>query len=88
MSNSKKRVDYISWDEYFMGIALLTAMWRICPDVVPKTPIPRWEPALSVRITRLCLWDIMGSRRVAPMMSSRGDVSRKQTIRTAPNICM
>lgn len=25
MSNSKKRVDYISWDEYFMGIALLSA---------------------------------------------------------------
>lgn len=24
MSNSKKRVDYISWDEYFMGVADLS----------------------------------------------------------------
>ncbi|MFO7736623.1 MAG: cytidine deaminase, partial [bacterium] len=25
MSGTKKRDDYISWDEYFMGIALLSA---------------------------------------------------------------
>jgi dCMP deaminase len=25
MSNLKKRTDYISWDEYFMGVALLSA---------------------------------------------------------------
>ena len=24
MSNSKKRTDYISWDEYFMGVADLS----------------------------------------------------------------
>ena len=33
-----KREDYINWDEYFMGIALLTAMRS-------KDPTVRWARA-------------------------------------------
>ena len=36
-----KRTDYINWDEYFMGIALLTAMpslerWRMLSLVISR----------------------------------------------------
>ena len=34
---STKRQDYISWDEYFMGIAMLSGMRS-------KDPNTRWEP--------------------------------------------
>ena len=44
-----KRTDYINWDEYFMGIALLTAMRS-------KDPAARWEPVLSARRTRSSPW--------------------------------
>ena len=34
-----KRTDYITWDEYFMGVAILAGS-------VPRIPAPRWEPVL------------------------------------------
>ena len=34
-----KKERIISWDEYFMGVAMLSGMRS-------KDPIPRWEPAL------------------------------------------
>ena len=33
-----KRTDYINWDEYFMGIALLTAM----RSKDPNSPVDAW----------------------------------------------
>ena len=44
-----KRTDYINWDEYFMGIALLTAMRS-------KDPSSQVAPASSARKTRSSLW--------------------------------
>lgn len=38
MGASEKRKDYISWDEYFMGIAMLSGMRS-------KDQIPRWVRA-------------------------------------------
>ncbi len=43
-----KREDYINWDEYFMGVALLTAMR-------PRTPAVRWVRASSARKTKFLL---------------------------------
>lgn len=34
-----KREDYISWDEYFMGVPSF-------PGCVPRILIRRWEPVL------------------------------------------
>ena len=48
---SDKRLDYISWDEYFMGVAFLSAMRS-------KDPTHRWAPVLSARTTRFCPWAI------------------------------
>ncbi len=61
---SDKRKDYINWDEYFMGVALSGRR--------SKDPIHRLGAALSVRIIRFYLWDIMDCLRDAQMMSSRG----------------
>ena len=49
---SDKRQDYISWDEYFMGVAMLSAMRS-------KDRTRRWEPALSATIVRSYLWGTM-----------------------------
>lgn len=46
-----KRAEYLSWDEYFMGIALLSAQRS-------KDPARRWGLASSVRIIRFCPWGI------------------------------
>ena len=62
---SQKREDYISWDEYFMGVAMLSGMRS-------RIRIHRWEPALSVRITRSFPWDTTDCRRAAPMMNFHG----------------
>ena len=44
-----KRTDYINWDEYFMGIALLTAMRS-------KDPNSQVARASSARKTKFCPW--------------------------------
>ena len=37
----EKRRDYLSWDEYFMGVAMLSGMRSKDPP-----PPPRWAPVL------------------------------------------
>ena len=68
---SAKRSDYISWDEYFYGVAHLSGMRS-------KDPNTQWEPVLSARTTKFCPWDTTGSPRVVPMMSfpGRGRMTR------------
>ena len=61
----QKRQGYISWDEYFMGVAILSGMRS-------RIRIRRWVPALSVRTTRSCRWDTTGFRMDARMMNFRG----------------
>mgnify|MGYP007104035485 CR=1 FL=1 len=39
--HTMKRTDYINWDEYFMGIALLTAMRSKDPCLLYTSPSPR-----------------------------------------------
>ena len=52
---SGKRTDYLTWDEYFMGVAMLSGMRS-------KDPIRRLAVVLSVRIIKSSLWDIMDFR--------------------------
>lgn len=52
---SGKRTDYLTWDEYFMGVAMLSGMRS-------KTRIRRLAVVLSVRIIKSSLWDIMDFR--------------------------
>ena len=53
---SGKRTDYLTWDEYFMGVAMLSG------DAIKKTRIRRLAVVLSVRIIKSSLWDIMDFR--------------------------
>ena len=62
---STKRQDYISWDEYFMGVAMLSGMRS-------KDPTHRLEPVLSVTNTKFFPWDIMDFQPDVPMMISHG----------------
>lgn len=52
---SGKRTDYLTWDEYFMGVAMLSGMRS-------KDRIRRLAVVLSVRIIKSSLWDIMDFR--------------------------
>ena len=47
-----KRQDYLSWDEYFMGIAMLSGMRS-------KDPNTQVGAASSARTIRFFPWDIM-----------------------------
>ena len=51
---SSKRKDYISWDEYFMGVASLAAL----RSKDPNTQVG----ACIVTITKFCQWAITGFR--------------------------
>ena len=62
---SGKRQGYISWDEYFMGVAELSGMRS-------KDPNSQGDPVLSARTIKSFLWDIMGSQWAAQMMNSPG----------------
>ena len=73
-----KRSDYISWDEYFMGVAKLSGMRS-------KDPNSQVGPVLSARITRFCLWAITGSQRDAQTMCFHGPGKETSWI---PNISM
>ena len=50
---SAKRSDYISWDEYFMGVAHLSG------DAVQGSNT-QVGACVSARTIRFCLWDTMG----------------------------
>lgn len=75
---SDKRKDYISWDEYFMGVAILASMRS-------KDLNTQVEPALSARIIRSCPWVTTGSRSAAQMMNFHG--AEKQKVWTV-SICI
>jgi len=60
---SEKRQDYISWDEYFMGVAKLAGL---------RIRTVRLVPALSARIIRSCPLVIMVFRGGVRTMYSPG----------------
>lgn len=62
---SGKREGYISWDEYFMGVAELSGMRS-------KDPICRWEAVLSVRTIKYSPWAITVFLWAARTMSFPG----------------
>ena len=68
---SAKRSDYISWDEYFMGVAHLSGMRS-------KDPNTQVGACIVSPDNKILLWDTMGSPRVVPMMSfpGRGRMTR------------
>ena len=60
---SKKREDYISWDEYFMGVAMLSGMRSKDPNSQVGACI------VKAMITRSFPWVIMDFQRAAQMMN-------------------
>ena len=56
-----KRTDYISWDEYFMGVAYLAAM---------RSKDPHTQ--VGAKIIRFCPSDIMDFQKDVPMKTFRG----------------
>ena len=65
---SQKREDYISWDEYFMGVAMLSGM----RSKDPNTQVGACIVSEDNKILRFYLWDIMDCRRAAQMMNFHG----------------
>ena len=51
-----KRTDYINWDEYFMGIALLTAMRSKDPNSQVGACIVSPENKILSLATTACPW--------------------------------
>ena len=62
---SDKRRDYLSWDEYFMGL-------RCFPGCVQKIREHRWAVVLSVRIIRSLSMGYNGFPLGVPMMLFHG----------------
>lgn len=60
-----KRTDYITWDEYFMGVAKLSGMRS-------KDPSTQVGACIVSRIIKFFPWVITGSPSAAPMMNSHG----------------
>lgn len=60
-----KRKDYISWDEYFMGIVTLSGMRS-------KDPNTQVGGVYSKPDTRYCPWDITDCQEAVQMMSFHG----------------
>ena len=73
---SDKRVDYITWDEYFMGVATLSG--RRSKD--PSTQVGACIVSQDNKILS------MASQRDAPMMNFHGARNMNWTIRTMQNI--
>lgn len=71
-----KRKDYITWDEYFMGVALLSGMRSKDPEHAGGSH------ALSVRTIRLCPWAIMDSLRAVMTMNFPGAEPEKAMIQS------
>ena len=76
---SDKRSDYITWDEYFMGVAELSAKRS-------KDPSTQVGAALSARTIRFCLWATTDSQKGVPMMNSHGERNAKKKIPTMQSI--
>ena len=76
---SDKRKDYISWDEYFMGVAKLSALRSKDPNTQGGVRV------LSAKIIKFSPWDITDCQGAAPMMNFRG---QGKAIRWIINICI
>ena len=74
----KKREDYISWDEYFMGVAMLSGMRS-------KDPNSQVGACIVSNDNKILSMGYNGFRRAVPMMSFRG---HGKGIRWIRNICM
>lgn len=62
---STKRQDYISWDEYFMGVAMLSGMRS-------KDPNTQVGACIVSDKHKFFPWDIMDFQQDVPMMISHG----------------
>ena len=67
---SAKRSDYISWDEYFMGVAHLSGMRS-------KDPNTQVGACIVSPDNKTCPWDTTASPRVVPTMSPLGEGERQ-----------
>ena len=63
---SDKRKDYISWDEYFMGVAMLTGMRS-------KDPNTQVGACIVSADHKILSMGYNGLQQAAPMTNSRGD---------------
>ena len=75
-----KRTDYINWDEYFMGIALLSAMRS-------KDPSTQVGACIVNAQTRSCPSVTTGSRSVATTTCSPGSVRGDDFNTKYPYVC-
>ena len=62
---SDKRRDYLSWDEYFMGVAMLSGMRS-------KDPGTQVGCCIVSQDNKIYLWDITDFRWGVPMMLFHG----------------
>mgnify|MGYP000220074397 CR=1 FL=1 len=76
---SDKRVDYITWDEYFMGVAALSGRRS-------KDPSTQVGACIVSRITRSFLWAITVSQKAVQMMNFHGARNMNWMTRTMQNI--
>ena len=74
-----KKENYLKWDEYFMGIALLSVKGA-------RTPTQAWVPVLSVKIIKSYLSAITGCLWAVLTMNIRGNALL--TMNLMPNIFM
>lgn len=74
----KKREDYISWDEYFMGVAMLSGMRS-------KDPNSQVGACIVSNDNKILSMGYNGFPKAAQMMNFRGHVKE---IRLTPSICM
>ena len=58
-----KREGYLTWDEYFMGVAMLSGMRS-------KDPNSQVGACIVSMIIKFFPWDIMVSQKAVPMMNS------------------
>ena len=85
-----KRKDYISWDEYFMGVAILSGMRSKDPNTqVGCCIVSQDNKILSMGYNGLpigCSDDITGFPSDVPMMNFPG--CGKEKIRWRPSMCI
>ena len=83
MENSQKRLGYISWDEYFMGVADLSAKRS-------KDPNTQVGACIVSEDNKILSMGYNGFPRAAPMTSFPGPGRIRKTARThtAPNTFM
>ena len=62
---SGKRQDYISWDEYFMGVAILSGRRS-------KDPNTQVGCCIVSADNKFCQWDTTVCQRTVRMMNFRG----------------